>query len=65
MKIKISFEVDTTQKEPVTEFFVVCNDDAFSSMTNEDIKILTAINYDMQRVFKSIADAVQHKAACW
>ena len=62
MKIKISFEVDTAQKEPVTEFSVVCND-AFSSMTNEDIKILTVINYDMQAAFKSISDAVQHKSS--
>lgn len=63
MKIKISFEVDTAQKEPVTEFSVVCNDAAFSSMTNEDIKILTVINYDMQAAFKSISDAVQHKSS--
>lgn len=32
-------------------------------MKIKDIKILTAINYDMQRVFKSIADAVQHKSS--
>ena len=62
MKIKVSFDVDTNVSEPVSAYSAAI-DEGCSLMTDEDMKILTAINYDMQRVFKSIADAVQHKSS--
>lgn len=62
MKIKVSFDVDTNVSEPVSAYSAAI-DEGCSLMTDEDMKILTAINYDMQGVFKSITDAVQHKSS--
>jgi hypothetical protein len=61
MKIKVSFDVDTNESEPVSAYSTAI-DEGCSLMTNEDIKVLTCINYDMQRAFKGIAEAVQHKS---